>query len=70
MPCFIIVSLAAVHSSLHSFTIVLGLRPFVSGAEVAVGVGTTLVEFGFVASANAVKCWIVIPAGAPQTKQK
>jgi hypothetical protein len=75
MPCFIIVSLSAVHSFSHSFVIVLfvivlELRSFVSGAGVAVGAGAALVEIDFVVSANAVKCWIVIPASAPQTKQK
>jgi hypothetical protein len=64
MPRFIIASLSALHSSSHSFTIFLELGPFVSGAEAA------LVEFGLVVSANAVKCWIAIPASAPQTKQK
>jgi hypothetical protein len=43
--------------------------PFVlSGAELAAG--AAVVEFGLVVSANAVQCRIVIPASAPQTKQR
>jgi len=35
-----------------------------------VAAGAAVVEFGLVVSASAVKCWIVIPASAQQTKQK
>src|SRR5215469_16472724 len=69
MSRFIIASRSALHSASQSSTTVFELCSFVlSGTDEEAGAAA--VEFGLAVSASALQGRIVIPASAPQTKQR